>query len=220
MPRKIFDRELGRLLEEVTAMGDAVDGRIEQTIEVLRTQNISAAQELVASDSQIDRQEHQIEKMCLNLIVQQQPIASDLRVIAACLKILTDIERVADQCSDICDILAVGELNGNSLALTHVLQMLETSREMFRRAMDVFITRNTEEAKAICESDDIVDNMFSKIILEVCNIINQDPRNVMCEVDLIFIIKYVERIADHATNIAEWVIYMETGVHPDLNTKM
>lgn len=220
MPRKLFDRELNSLLEEVTAMGDTVDGRIEQTIEVLRTQNATAAQEIVASDGQIDRQEHQIEKMCLNLIALQQPIASDLRVIAGCLKILTDIERVADQCSDICDILAVGELNGNSLALTHVLQMLEAAREMFRRAMDVFITRDTEVAKAVCESDDVVDNMFSKIILEVCNIITQNPRNVMCEVDLIFTTKYVERIADHATNIAEWVIYMETGVHPDLNTKM
>ncbi len=149
----------------------------------------------------------------------QQPIATDLRVIAACLKILTDIEREADQCADICDILTIGELNTNSLAITHVVQMLEAAHGMFRRAMDVFLSRDVEAAQAVCESDDIVDGMFSKIILEVCGIITQNPQNVMREVDLLFISKYIERMGDHATNIAEWVIYMETGVHPDLNTK-
>ena len=91
---------------------------------------------------------------------------------------------------------------------------------MFRRSIDVFISRDVEEAKAICQYDDVVDSMFSKIILEVCDIITQNPRNVMCEVDMIFITKYIERTADHATNIAEWVIYIENGVHPELNEKI
>jgi phosphate transport system protein len=153
----------------------------------------------------------------MNLLALQQPIASDLRMIATCLKILTDIEREADQCADICEILTVGELNSNSLAINHVVKMLETARDMFHRSMDVFISRDVEAAKQICADDDIVDGMFSKIILEVCDTITQAPKNVMCEVDLIFITKYIERMGDHATNIAEWVIFMETGVHPDLN---
>jgi phosphate transport system protein len=219
MSRKIFDRELENLISQMTDLGNTVDQRIAETILALRTMDLEKAAEVANSDNEIDQTEHVIEKLCMNLIALQQPIASDLRVIAACLKILTDIEREADQCADICDILTVGELNTNSLAITHVVQMLEVARDMFRRAMDVFISRDLEAAREVCENDDIVDAMFSKIILEVCGIITENPQNVMREVDLLFIIKYIERMGDHATNIAEWVIYMETGVHPDLNTK-
>lgn len=115
--------------------------------------------------------------------------------------------------------MTIGELNTNSLAISHVVQMMEAARAMFRSAMDVFLSRDVEAAREVCLSDDNVDSMFAKIILEVCGIITENPSNVMREVDLLFISKYVERMADHATNIAEWVIYMETGVHPDLNTK-
>ncbi|MGX8700062.1 phosphate signaling complex protein PhoU [Caproiciproducens sp.] len=219
MPRKIFDRELASLITQMTDMGNTVNQRIEDTIAALRTMDLEKAAEVANGDNEIDRLEHNIEKMCMNLIAMQQPIATDLRVIAACLKILTDIEREADQCADICDILTIGELNTNSLAITHVVQMLEAAHDMFRRAMDVFLSRDVEAAQAVCESDDIVDGMFSKIILEVCGIITRNPQNVMREVDLLFISKYIERMGDHATNIAEWVIYMETGMHPDLNTK-
>lgn len=219
MPRKLFDRELTELIEEMTDLGNAVDGRIEQTIDVLRTLNIEKAADIAGTDNLIDQREHKVEKMCLNLIALQQPIASDLRMIAGCLKILTDMERVADQCADICDIIAVGALNANSLALSHVIQMMEAARAMYRRSIDVFLSRDVEAAREICKADDEVDSMFSKIVLEVCGIITDAPQNVMCEVDLIFITKYIERTADHATNIAEWVIYMETGVHPDLNAK-
>ena len=90
---------------------------------------------------------------------------------------------------------------------------------MYKR-QDVFLSRDVEAARKVCQADDNVDAMFSKIVLEVCGIITENPQNVMCDVDLIFITKYVERMADHATNIAEWVIYMETGEHPDLNTKV
>lgn len=217
MPRKIFDRELEDLISRMTDMGNAVDRKIEQTISALRTMDLELAAEVAGSDGEIDRMEHSIEKNCMELIALQQPIAGDLRIIAACLKILTDIEREADQCADICEILTVGELNTNSLAIAHVVQMLETARRMFRRSMDVFLSRDVEEARAICTADDEVDSMFSKIILEVCAIITDAPQNVMREVDLLFITKYAERMGDHATNIAEWVIFMETGVHPDLN---
>ncbi|MVB11543.1 Phosphate-specific transport system accessory protein PhoU [Caprobacter fermentans] len=217
MPRKIFDRELEDLISRMTEMGNAVDRKIEQTISALKTMDLELAAEVAGSDNEIDRMEHSIEKNCMELIALQQPIAGDLRIIAACLKILTDIEREADQCADICEILTVGELNTNSLATAHVVQMLETARKMFRRSMDVFLSREVEEARAVCRADDEVDSMFSKIILEVCTIITENPQNVMREVDLLFISKYAERMGDHATNIAEWVIFMETGVHPDLN---
>lgn len=219
MPRKIFDREIANLISQMTDMGNTVDQRIEETIAALRTMDLKKAADVANSDNEIDQMEHNIEKLCMNLIALQQPLASDLRVIAACLKILTDMEREADQCADICEILTIGELNTNSLAIAHVVQMMEAAREMFRNAMDVFLSRDLEAAREVCLSDDNVDSMFAKIILEVCGIITENPSNVMREVDLLFISKYVERMGDHATNIAEWVIYMETGVHPDLNTK-
>ncbi|MCI1964548.1 MAG: phosphate signaling complex protein PhoU [Oscillospiraceae bacterium] len=217
MPRRIFDRELNNLISRMTEMGNAVDQKIEQTISALKKMDLELAAEVANSDGEIDRMEHSIEKNCMELIALQQPIARDLRIVAACLKILTDIEREADQCADICEILTVGELNTNSLATAHVVKMLETARKMFCRSMDVFLSRSVDEAREICKSDDEVDSMFSKIILEVCGIITENPQNVMREVDLLFISKYAERMGDHATNIAEWVIFMETGVHPDLN---
>ncbi|WP_050697261.1 phosphate signaling complex protein PhoU [Anaeromassilibacillus senegalensis] len=219
MPRKLFDREINDLIRRMTDLGNTVDGRVQTTIEALRTQDMEKAKWVAQNDNEIDSEEHAIEQTCMNLIALQQPIASDLRIIASCLKILTDMEREADQCADICDILMIANLDRNSLALSHVVQMLEAARAMFRDSIDVFLSRNVETARAICKADDNVDAMFSRIVLEVCNIITENPQNVMCDVDLIFITKYVERMADHATNIAEWVIYMETGEHPELNTK-
>ena len=220
MPRKLFDREINDLIHRMTDLGNDVDGRIQMTIDALRTLDIEKAKKVATSDNEIDSEEHRIEQICMNLIALQQPIASDLSTIAACLKILTDMEREADQCADICDILTIAELDRSILALAHVVQMLEAAHEMFRGALDVFLSRDVEAARKVCQADDNVDAMFSKIVLEVCGIITENPQNVMCDVDLIFITKYVERMADHATNIAEWVIYMETGEHPDLNTKV
>ncbi len=216
MPRKLFDHELEELVREMTDLGNTVDDRFEKTIECLRTVDIEKAKYVAEHDFEIDRKEHKIEIVCLNLIALQQPIAKDLRMIAACLKILTDIEREGDQCADICEILSTGQVYGNSLVVSKIIQMMEAARDMFRRAMDVFISRDVKEAEDICKSDDFVDNMFSKIILEISSTITQSS-NVMGDVDLLLITKYAERLADHATNIAEWVIYIETGEHPDLN---
>lgn len=216
MPRKRFDQELTELHEELAGLGNQVDDRMEKTILALRSMDLELAREVAGSDNEIDHLEHQLESECLSLIALQQPIAKDLRVIAACLKVLTDIEREADQCADICEIICTGELNPNSLVLSHVLQMMEAARTMFRRAMNVFISRDVAEAEDICRSDDFVDNLFSKVILEVSAGLRESA-NVLGEVDLLLITKYAERMADHATNIAEWVIYIETGEHPDLN---
>lgn len=215
MPRKIFDRGLSDLTSSMAETGNAVQSRIQKTVTALRTSDITMAGEVAGSDGEIDRMIRQCEKKCMDLIVLQQPIAKDFRVIAACLKILTDVEREAD----ICEILTAGELKGSSLAAAHVAAMLEAAGSMFRRSMNVLLDRDVSEARRICRADDEVDLMFSRIILEVSGIISENPGNVMKEVDLLFITKYAERMGDHATNIAEWVIFMETGEHPDLNAK-
>ena len=217
MPRKFFDQKLQSLNQDLTEVGNLVSSRIGDTIEALRGMDIKLAAQVVAGDVEVDRAQHSIEQECVQLLALQQPIATDLRVIASCLKIITDIERVADQCADICEIITTGELHANSILVSHVIQMLEMARAMFGRSMDVFLSRDVAEARNVCKDDDAVDSMFSKIVLEICGNITQTPQNVMRDVDLMFITKYIERMADHATNIAEWVIYMETGEHPDLN---
>ncbi|MCH3971702.1 MAG: phosphate signaling complex protein PhoU [Oscillospiraceae bacterium] len=218
MPRKHFDHELEQLTEKITEMGDAIHTSIASTIRALRTGDVQLARRVVAGDNDVDRMEHENEKTCMNLIVSQQPIAGDLRNIAGSLKILTDMEREADQCADICEMVAAGGLPGSqSLPLCHIVNTLEKVETMFTGAMDVFLSRDAKRAKEICMADDEIDSLFSKIVLEVCSSITQDSANVMREVDLLFIIKYVERMGDHATNIAEWVLYMVTGEHEDLN---
>lgn len=217
MPRKYYDQKLTALKSRMTDMGGMVNERISDTIEALRTLDKEKAAAVVHADVAINEQEHQIEQMCMNLIALQQPIATDLRDIAACLKIITDIERVGDQCADICDIITIGEIPKQSLVLSRVIEMLSAARAMFTRAINCFISRDEAAARRVCVDDDAVDGMFSEIVLLVCESISKNPQNVMREVDLMFITKYIERMADHATNIAEWVIYMQTGVHPDLN---
>lgn len=218
MPRKYFDQELAYLNKRMTIMGDAINLRIEKSIKALRTGDVELAEEVALSDSDIDRMEHENEKLCMNLIASQQPIAGDLRSIAACLKILTDMEREADQCVDICEILATsGAVDCQSLLVSHIVKMMDTVHDMFHAAMDVFLSHDVALARKVCADDDIVDAAFGKIVLEVCNAITQSPENVMRDVDLLFIVKYIERMGDHATNIAEWVIYMVTGHHPNLN---
>lgn len=218
MPRKHFDQELELLTKRITVMGNAINSRIESTIQALHTGNMELAQQVALGDSEIDRMEHENEKLCMNLIASQQPIASDLRIIAASLKILTDMEREADQCADICEIIMSGGMaDSQRLPVSHIVNALEKVHDMFTGAMDVFLSRNIEKAKKICEADDEIDSAFAKIVLEVTTAITQNPKETMQDVDLLFIIKYVERMGDHATNIAEWVIYTVTGEHPDLN---
>ena len=199
MPRKYFDQKLADLNRSMKEMGAVVDRRIGETMEALKNLDKDLAAEVVGGDREINQVEHEIESVCMNLLALQQPIATDLRVIASCLKIITDVERVADQCADICDIIQAGEIPAQSSVVNHVVQMLETAGAMFEKAMDAFIARDVALAR------------------QVCGTITENPQSVMKEVDLMFITKYIERMGDHATNIAEWVVYMETGVHPDLN---
>lgn len=219
MPRKSFVKKLNSLNQKVTNMGIEVDLKIEQTITAFQNIDLELAKEVAESDNQIDQIEHQIEQFCMNLFALEQPIASDLRMVAGCLKIITDIERVADQCADVCEIITTGQIHEKTTEIKHLIEMLEAVHQMFHKAMDAFTSRNVDDAIWICKNDDQIDAMFSKIVLEGCKNITNNSENVMQEVDLMFITKYIERMGDHCTNIAEWVIYMETGEHPDLNQR-
>lgn len=217
MPRNLFERELQKLNNTITEMGHRVDVIMQETIDVLKTQDIEKAEAVTHEDAEINAMEHDIEQMCMRLIALQQPIAHDLRTITSTLKMITDIERVSDQCTDICEIFATFPTDSSMKVPPKILQMFEKARGMFTGALDAFIRHDKESAKKICLEDDNVDSLFSKTVLELCGIIPENQLVIPQAVDYMFIGKYIERIADHATNIAEWAIFLETGVHPDLN---
>lgn len=218
MPRGNFDHDIEKLIAKLIEMGRKVDEVAANTITVLKKHDVELARSVASSDDEIDAMEHRIEQRCMNLIARQAPIARDLRVIAATLKIITDIERVADQCADICEIMANVDTVPNIKPMVEIPRMCELARDMFNRAVDAYLKKDVEAAKKVCEDDDQVDELFSHIILELSALLTAGAQYVMAEVDLMFVTKYIERMADHATNIAEWTIYMVTGTHPDLNS--
>lgn len=220
MPRKVFDQELERLGVELAEMGRQVDALMAGTIRCLKGMDLSAAHALFPRDAEINAREKGIEQKCASLIALQQPLARDLRVIMATLKIITDMERIADQCADICEIVSTVEGLTEMEAPPRILHMFEKAREMFRGALDAFLRRDEAAARSVCGRDDEVDGMFSAAVAELCRQIRQSPAEVPQNVDFLFVAKYVERMADHATNIAEWAIYIVTGRHPNLNDTM
>lgn len=215
--RTNFERDLERLQQQLCEMGTAVDETIESTIAALKQHDRELAGKIARSDDEIDQMEHQIEMMCMNLIARQQPLARDLRIIAATLKIITDIERVADQCADICEIVANIENIQSFAPVNHLAKMMETARGMFSRSITAYMQRDIETSREICESDDVVDEQFQKVVMELSGLISAGETSIMKIVHLMFVAKYIERVADHATNIAEWTIYMAEGMHPSLN---
>ncbi len=213
--RSAFDREMLKLLNDVNSMGARVDSVIRDTHTALKNLDFLLAQQIYESDNEVDEMEITIEREAISVIALQQPVASDLRKITATLKMVTDIERIGDQCADICEIMNSNPNFHQFDCPEKVLLALEKAREMFSSAMEAFMQRNMELAKEVIRSDDIVDNYFDEIVQDMTNIIidvaNKDSSNSALAVDYLFIGKYIERIGDHATNIAEWALYEITG---------
>ena len=211
MPRTLFDEELARLHADLAEMGRRVDALMQDAIRCLKSMDRPLARRIVPRDAEINTMEKTIEHSCMNLL------ARDLRVITATLKILTDMERVADQCADICEILSTVAGMAGQTASPRLLRMFGKARSMFAGALDAYLRRDAEAARTVCGMDDEVDALFSSSILDLCGQLEHHPSSVPSTVDFMFIAKYIERIGDHATNIAEWAIFVETGIHPNLN---
>lgn len=217
MPRNVFDEELVRLNADLAQMGRRIDAIMQGTIRTLKNMDVEMARTIFPQDVEINTMEKSIEQSCMNLLALQQPLARDLRVITATLKVITDMERISDQCADICEILATVGGMTKMKASPRLIQMFEKAREMVAGAIDAYIRRDQKDAALICAADDEVDALFSSAVLELCGQITRDSTSVPEHVDFMFIAKYIERMADHATNIAEWAIFIVTGVHPNLN---
>lgn len=211
--RRKFDEELEILNSEIIKMGSLIETAIETSVDALVNQNMSLIAVVRDIETEIDNMEKVIEKHCMNLLVQQQPVASDLRLIEAALKLITDMERIGDQAEDIAEITKFFENKKFIKNLVHIPQMADTTISMVKRSIAAFVNKDKMLALQVCIDDDIVDNLFVTVKTELIEMIRQDSNNGEQAIDLIMIAKYFERIGDHAQNIAEWVIFSITGEH-------
>ncbi|HEX3027889.1 MAG TPA: phosphate signaling complex protein PhoU [Clostridia bacterium] len=215
--RHFFDKELEELHLELIKMGSLVEESIENTILALKKQDIALARKIFKNDDIIDDLEKKIEKICLTLIARQQPLAKDLRSISTALKIITDMERIADHSSDIAEITIRMADEKYIKPLIDIPKMAELAKQMVNKSIDAFVKQDVELARSVCSSDDEVDDLFMKIILELVSFMKNDPQSVEQGINFMFIAKYLERMADHATNISEWVVFNVTGKHDHLS---
>ena len=209
--RNRFDRQLEQLNNELIQMGSMIEHAIEMAVSALVNQDTEKAKEAMAYDVEIDHQERDIESLCMKLLLQQQPVASDLRQISAALKMITDMERIGDQASDICEIATMGHLR--SPRPEHFASMAQAAISMVHRAIDAYVHKDIELAQQVELSDDIVDALFNDVKADLIAGLRGHPDRTEECLDLLMIAKYLERIGDHAVNIAEWVVYAITGLY-------
>jgi len=213
MVRNSFDKELEQLQNLMVKMAGLVEESIENSIIALKKQDIELAKQVYDSDDTIDDLEGKIEKLCINLIARQQPLAKDLRTISTALKIITDMERIADQAADIAELtIRMAEMKYIK-PLIDIPLMADLVKKMVIKSIDSYIKQDIILAREVCDADDEIDDLFSKIVLELINIMKNNPETVEQATDFMFVVKYLERIGDHATNIAEWVVFNVTGSH-------
>lgn len=211
--RNRFDRQLKKLNDELIDMGNMIEKSIEKALVALVTQNVEKAQEVIAYDLEIDRQEREIESLCMKLLLQQQPVARDLRLISSALKMITDMERIGDQAADIAELAIFMAEKPYIKELKHITQMGQETMVMVVTSVDAFVEKDLEKAQEVLDHDDIVDQLFDAVKSELIEMIHQNKEIGEQATDLLMVAKYFERIGDHATNIAEWVIYSITGEH-------
>lgn len=211
--RNTFDRELDQLNTELIEMGALIENAIDRAVGALFENDEGLAASAMEFDAEVDRKERDIENRCLRLLLQQQPVARDLRAISAALKMVTDMERIGDQAGDIAEItLRLGK-RVDLRRVNHISLMAKAAIRMVRESIDAFVARSMDLARRVIDADDVVDGCFGEVRDDLIRILRHDSANAEDAIDLLMIAKYFERIGDHAVNIAEWVIYSITGVH-------
>ncbi len=215
--RRRFEQELAELEELILRMGAISEDMLSRMIQALRERNVELAEDTVRMDDQVDALNLEIETKCIRLTATQQPQARDLRRIIAALKISGDVERIADYAVDIC--LVVKELADKPLfkPLEDIPRMQEVVKKMLHETLDAFVTRDLELVYKMIADDEEVDTLYENLYIELKNFRKQDPSLVDQAVSLILITRYLERIADHVTNIGERVFYVETGELKELH---
>ena len=210
--RNHFDQQLSKLHEDLIIMGNLCETAISAAVDAVTKGDGEMARRAMEDDSKIDEMERSIEHLCLKLLLQQQPVARDLRTISSALKMISDMERIGEQATDIDEIAQfIQGMHEQTNATLHTMASAATS--MVREAVDSFVRRDMELARKVIADDDLVDSLFTDTKEQLIGFIAQDPSKGEYYLDLLMIAKYLERIADHATNIAEWVMFSITGRH-------
>lgn len=210
--RNKFDMQLERLNSQLTHMGEMCEIAITRATKALEDGKVDEAKAVQEADEEIDQLEKDIERLCLKLLLQQQPVARDLRQISAALKMITDMERIGDQASDIADITKYLE-NSELTQHVHIHQMAEAAMGMLTDSIEAFVKKDLLLARKVMKQDDVVDELFNQVKSELITAIAEEPGQGEICIDMVMVAKYFERIADHVVNIAEWVEYSVTGEH-------
>ena len=213
--RNRFDQQLYELNREIIEMGAMCEEAIASAAKALTSGDAELAAQVRANSGAIDQMERDIESRCMKLLLHQQPVAKDLRLISAALKMITDMERIGDQAEDIAEIVTF--LSGHTMdGMELIEEMAHATIEMVMESVDAFVKKDIALAEKVIARDDIVDDYFSRMKCDIISLIAENPTDGGFALDLLMISKYFERIGDHATNIAEWVIYSVTGTHKEV----
>ena len=211
--RKYYEMELQKLNASLLEMGEMIRMAISGAVMALLEFDHDKAREIIAYDEQIDRQNREIEQQCYTLLLSQQPVAGDLRMVSAALKMTTDMERIGDHAADISEIELMLE-NLPTLSCAPIRQMATETSVMLIKSLEAFAQRDEEKANWVIDRDDVVDDLFDTVKSELIEAIRQNADNGEAATDLLMAAKYFERIGDHATNIAQWAIFSITGEMP------
>ena len=211
--RKYYEMELQKLNASLLEMGEMLRMAIGGAVTALLEFDHDKAREIIAYDEQIDRQNREIEQQCYTLLLSQQPVAGDLRMVSAALKMTTDMERIGDHAADISEIELMLE-NLPTLSCAPIRQMATETSVMLIKSLEAFAQRDEEKANWVIDRDDVVDDLFDTVKSELIEAIRQNADNGEAATDLLMAAKYFERIGDHATNIAQWAIFSITGEMP------
>ena len=210
--RNKFDSQLEKLNLELITMGALCEDAISASVKGFLEDDDALCRKAVETEDEINRKERDIESICMKLLLEQQPVARDLRVISSALKMISDMERIGDQAYDIAEIAKFIK-NSNVKSKIHIKDMATAATKMVTDSVDSFVKKDVELARAVMAYDDKVDNLFNCVKDELVQLITEDKANGEFCIDLLMIAKYLERIGDHAVNIAEWVEYSITGTH-------
>lgn len=217
MARRVFEANLQELHNDLIRMGSIVEKQIHDCVDALVTHNIDKAKKIMEDDDIVDVMEREIEDKAIRLIAMQQPLAIDLRNIFTTTKIVTDLERMADYAVDVAKITVRLKDEKYIKQLVDIPRMAEIVVSMIKDSLDAYVSGDIEKAYAVCKRDDEVDDIYKEVFGELLSIMFENQKTVNQATQFLFICKWLERIADHTTNICEWTIYLVTGEKVNLN---
>ena len=209
--REYFDTELANLNNQLIGMGTLVESAIKNAVEIIANNSAELLDKAREQEELINTSERKIQNHCIRLLLHQAPVANDLRKVSSALKMITDLERIGDQAIDIAEVSQYIKSRNTVINVTHIDEMANQTSKMVTLAIDAFVKKDFDLAKTVSNSDDVIDELFDKVKKETVEIIQRDKALGEEAIDLMMIAKYLERIGDHAVNIAEWVAFSITG---------